>query len=81
MAQYTSNTVCVYIFIPIFLCVCLIGIQARQIEKEGYAMKLEIKSTAFKEGETIPQNIPAMGLIFRHHYHGHSLRKGQRVLY
>lgn len=61
MAQYISNMVCVCIFIPIFLCVSLIGIQARQIEKEGYAMKLEIKSTAFVEGGTIPKKYTCDG--------------------
>ena len=61
MAQYISNTVCVCIFIPIFLCVCLIGIQARQTGKEGYAMKLEIKSTAFVEGGTIPKKYTCDG--------------------
>ncbi len=64
MAQRISNTVCVCIFIPIFLCVCMIGIQAKQIEqieKEGNSMKLEIRSTAFEEGGSIPKKYTCDG--------------------
>ena len=61
MAQRISNTVCVYIFVPIFLCICIIGIQAGQIEKEGNSMKLEIRSTAFEEGGSIPRKYTCDG--------------------
>ena len=58
MIKYYSKRSFVFFFVPVFLCVCLIGIQAKQmeqIEREGNSMKLEIRSTAFKEGGSIPR--------------------------
>ncbi len=61
MIKYYSKRFFVFFLVPIFLCVCMIGIQAGQIEKEGNSMKLEIKSTAFEEGGSIPKEYTCDG--------------------
>ncbi len=61
MIKYYSKRSFVFFLIPIFLCVCMIGIQAGQIEKEGHSMKLEIRSTAFEEGGSIPRKYTCDG--------------------
>jgi Raf kinase inhibitor-like YbhB/YbcL family protein len=64
MIKYYSKRSFVFFLVPIFLCVCMIGIQAKQIEqieKEGNSMELEIKSTAFEEGGSIPRKYTCDG--------------------
>ena len=40
-------------------------------------MNLDIKSTAFGEGDLIPKQYTCDGLVFHHNCHGHSHRKEQ----
>lgn len=47
--------------IPFILFSCVIGIHVGAIGKEGYAMKLDIKSTAFGEGDLIPRKYTCDG--------------------
>jgi len=47
--------------IPLILFSCVIGIHVEAIGKEGYAMKLDIKSTAFGEGNSIPKQYTCDG--------------------
>ncbi len=47
--------------IPIILFSCVIGIHVGAIGKEGYAMNLDIKSTAFGEGDLIPKQYTCDG--------------------
>ena len=47
--------------IPLILFSCIIGIHVEAIGKEGYAMKLDIKSTAFGEGNSIPKQYTCDG--------------------
>ena len=47
--------------IPLILFSCVIGIHVEAIGKEGYAMKLDIKSTAFGEGDSIPKQYTCDG--------------------
>ncbi len=47
--------------IPFILFFCAIGIHVGAIGKEGYAMKLDIKSTAFGEGDLIPKKYTCDG--------------------
>ena len=47
--------------IPLILVSCVIGIYVEAIGKEGYAMKLDIKSTAFGEGNSIPKQYTCDG--------------------
>ncbi len=61
MSQYISKVFWIFFLVSFLLYICLIGVQAKQIGKEGYAMKLEIKSTAFKEGGTIPKKYTCDG--------------------
>ncbi len=61
MIKYYSKRFFVFFLVPMFLCVCMIGIQAGQIEKEGNSMKLEIRSTAFDEGGSIPRKYTCDG--------------------
>ena len=64
MIKYYSKRSFVFFFVPIFLCVCLTGIQAKQIdqiERKDYTMPLEIRSTAFKEGGSIPRKYTCDG--------------------
>jgi len=64
MIKYYSKRSFVFFLVPTFLCVCMIGIQAKQIEqieKEGNSMELEIKSTAFEEGGSIPRKYTCDG--------------------
>lgn len=64
MIKYYSKRSFVFFLVPTFLCVCMIGIQAKQIEqieKEGNSMELEIKSTAFEEGGSIPKKYTCDG--------------------
>ncbi len=64
MIKYYSKRSFVFFFVPVFLCVRLIGIHAgqiEQIESEDYTMQLEIKSTAFKEGGPIPKKYTCDG--------------------
>jgi Raf kinase inhibitor-like YbhB/YbcL family protein len=61
MSNFVSIRSWIYFLVPILLCVCLIGVQATQMGKEGYTMKLEIKSTAFKEGGFIPKKYTCDG--------------------
>ncbi len=39
------------LFVPFFLFFGMVGFQFGAIGKEGYTMKLDIKSTAFGEGD------------------------------
>jgi hypothetical protein len=41
--------------IPLILFSCVIGIHVVTIGKEGYPMKMDIKSAAFEEGDSIPK--------------------------
>jgi Raf kinase inhibitor-like YbhB/YbcL family protein len=64
MIKYYSKRSFVFFLVPTFLCVCMIGVQAKQIEqieKEGNSMKLEIRSTAFDEGGSIPRKYTCDG--------------------
>ena len=63
--------------IPLILFSCVIGIHVEAIGKEGYAMKLDIKSTAFEGVIQYQNNTHVMGLISHHNCHGHSHRKEQ----
>ena len=47
--------------IPLILVSCVIRIHVEAIGKEGYAMKLDIKSTAFGEGNSIPKQYTCDG--------------------
>ncbi len=47
--------------IPLILVSCVIGIYVEAIGKEGYAMKLDIKSMAFGEGNSIPKQYTCDG--------------------
>ena len=47
--------------IPLILFSCVIGIHVEAIGKEGYAMKLDIKSMAFGEGNSIPKQYTCDG--------------------
>ena len=47
--------------IPLILFSCVIGIHVEAIGKEGYAMKLNIKSTAFEGGNSIPKQYTCDG--------------------
>ncbi len=47
--------------IPLILFSYVIGIHVEAIGKEGYAMKLDIKSTAFGEGNSIPKQYTCDG--------------------
>ena len=47
--------------IPLILFSCVIGIHVEAIGKEGYAMKLDIKSTAFEGGDSIPKQYTCDG--------------------
>ena len=47
--------------IPLILFSCVIGIHVEAIGKEGYAMKLDIKSKAFGEGNSIPKQYTCDG--------------------
>ena len=47
--------------IPLILFSCVIGIHVEAIGKEGYVMNLDIKSTAFGEGDSIPKQYTCDG--------------------
>lgn len=47
--------------IPLILFSCVIGIHVEAIGKEGYAMKLDIKSMAFGDGNSIPKQYTCDG--------------------
>ena len=47
--------------IPFILFSCVIGIHVGAIGKDGYAMKLDIKSTAFEDGDLIPKQYTCDG--------------------
>ena len=47
--------------IPLILVSCVIGIYVEAVGKEGYAMKLDIKSTAFEGGDSIPKQYTCDG--------------------
>jgi Raf kinase inhibitor-like YbhB/YbcL family protein len=49
-----------YLF-PFILFSCVIGIHVDAIGKEGFVIKLEIKSTAFREGDLIPEQYTCDG--------------------
>lgn len=61
MLHFLTKRVWIFFLVPIILFICLICVQARHIGKEGYVMKLEIKSTAFEEGGSIPKKYTCDG--------------------
>jgi Raf kinase inhibitor-like YbhB/YbcL family protein len=61
MFQYNIKDCRVKIAISFILFSCVIGIHVGAIGKESYAMKLNIKSTAFEEGDLIPKQYTCDG--------------------
>jgi hypothetical protein len=61
MLEYIIKSSWVKIAIPFILFSCVIGIHVGAIGKEGYAMNLDIKSTAFGEGDLIPKKFTCDG--------------------
>jgi Raf kinase inhibitor-like YbhB/YbcL family protein len=61
MWHFISKRVLIFFLVPFMLCICLFGIQAKQLKKEDNTMKLEIKSKAFVEGGTIPKKYTCDG--------------------
>ncbi len=61
MLKYIIKSSWVKIAIPFILFSCVIGIHVGAIGKEGYAMNLDIKSTAFGEGDLIPKQYTCDG--------------------
>ncbi len=61
MLEYIIKSSWVKIAIPFILFSCVIGIHVGAIGKEGYAMNLDIKSTAFGEGDLIPKQYTCDG--------------------
>ncbi len=49
------------LFIVLFVAFCEIGLQAGFSEVEGYAVELDIRSSAFEEGELIPKKYTCDG--------------------
>ena len=49
------------LFIVLFVVFCEIGLQAGFSEVEGYAVELDIRSSAFEEGELIPEKYTCDG--------------------
>lgn len=65
--------------IPFILFFCVIVIQVDGFGKEGYVMKLDIRSAAFEEGESIPKNIHVMALMFHRNCLGRNHLKEQKA--
>ncbi len=61
MAQYILKRGWVIILVSIFLCICLVGVQAKQIGKGVFDMELKINSAAFEEGGNIPKKYTCDG--------------------
>ncbi|ODS30152.1 MAG: hypothetical protein SCARUB_04743 [Candidatus Scalindua rubra] len=61
MTQYISKRVWIFFIVIFFLGFCIVETQAKQMGKEDYTMKLEIKSTAFEEGGSIPRKYTCDG--------------------
>jgi hypothetical protein len=61
MFKYNLKRSRVRNLIPFILFSCVIGIHVGVIGKESYAMKLDIKSAAFGEGELIPRKYTCDG--------------------
>ena len=61
MLKYIIKNSRVKIAIPFILFSCVIGFHIGAIGKEGYAMNLDIKSTAFGEGDLIPKQYTCDG--------------------
>jgi len=61
MFKYNLKRSRVRNLIPFILFSCVIGIHVGAMGKEGYAMKLDIKSTAFGDGELIPKQYTCDG--------------------
>jgi len=61
MLEYIIKSSRVKDLIPLILFSCVIGIHVEAIGKEGYVMNLDIKSTAFGEGDSIPKQYTCDG--------------------
>ena len=61
MLKYILKKSRVRNLIPFILFFSVIGIHVGAIGKEGYAMKLDIKSTVFGEGDLIPEKYTCDG--------------------
>ncbi len=61
MFKYNLKGCRVKYAIPFILFSCVIGIHVGAIGKEGYVMKLDIKSAAFGEGDLIPKKYTCDG--------------------
>ena len=66
-------------FDSIYSVFCVIVIQVDGFGKEGYVMKLDIRSAAFEEGESIPKNIHVMALMFHRNCLGRNHLKEQKA--
>ena len=53
--------ICKLLFIVLFVVFCEMGLQTGFSEGEGYAMELDIISSAFEEGELIPKKYTCDG--------------------
>ena len=61
MTQSLLKILCVLFLVLIILCACLIEIQAGQTGRGGSKMVMEVKSTVFDEGGSIPKRYTCDG--------------------